>query len=379
MKKCVGMVAGFVVGTMVVTGGAATTNRFTAGSGVNWAGPNWDAAPESWADYSANLVFGSVAEDRYNPNNNARQPANLGSMTFTSQATKGYTVTGYAIQMENAPDNNNNIIVNDSSHKVYINPQIVSNWGAAGERFIRASNGDIQFNRVTLWNNSLVFQANAGRTVIVKELTVGGNGVERPVVAEGDSAIGGSIQFDSITDNDNSIRIESRRAALVNLNTSDGLVSGITLRSGQISFSENRTVGTLSFGDALVEDFDNEVLFNGNDIQFDALQILSAAEEKNILDFSGGNSHIMFDDSSSEEWLGELYIRGFKFDEDSLRFGTDANGLTSAQLGSITLIGDEGAPLGLDSNGYLIPEPATLGMFAVFGFAMFVIRKMQGS
>ena len=369
MKKWIGLIL-----LVAMSAGAATTNTFTGTAGVNWSGPNWNVSPASWSDYSANLVFGSVATNRYTPNNNAANPASIGSMTFTAAATTNYTVSGSAIRFLNASNNNNNVIINNSSYEVTINPGLTFNFGVAGDRYIRAVGGNIHMKSVSLWSDSTVFQANAGRTNSIDMLTAGG--ANRLAIAEGDGVIGGTLRIDSIIANGYAVELEARQAALINLNTADGMLGDITLRSGQISFSQNRSAGTLTFADTLVSGFDNTVKFNGSDISFDALAITAVASEKNVLDFSDGDSSITFADSSSEAWLNGLVVSNFEVGVDTLRFGTDASGLTSEQLAMITVDGKTGASL--DPNGFLaIPEPATVGLFIISSITILIGRRMR--
>ena len=116
---------------------------------------------------------------------------------------------------------------------------------------------------------------------------------------------------------------------------------------------------------------ENVVEFKGHSNDFNFLSIAADAE-MNLLDFSGSNT-ISFADCSAESWLGQLVITNFDVGVDSLRFGTDADGLTTAQLTQITVDGQTGASL--DTNGFLvIPEPTTLSLFAVSGTILFLIR-----
>jgi fibronectin-binding autotransporter adhesin len=84
---------------------------------------------------------------------------------------------------------------------------------------------------------------------------------------------------------------------------------------------------------------------------------------------------IAFADSSLLGWSGfSLSISGSNFGSTSVRFGTDALGLTPTQLSSITVNGQPGWML--DSQGYLtvIPEPASIallgGLAALIGVGL---------
>jgi autotransporter-associated beta strand protein len=65
-----------------------------------------------------------------------------------------------------------------------------------------------------------------------------------------------------------------------------------------------------------------------------------------------GTSQISFKDSSSVAWGTTLNMINYTEGSDSVRFGTDANGLTPTQLAGITVNGVSG--YSLDSDGYLV-------------------------
>ena len=70
------------------------------------------------------------------------------------------------------------------------------------------------------------------------------------------------------------------------------------------------------------------------------------------LDVDSSITELLFADTSAIEWnSGTLNITGYK--EGVIRFGTDANGLTAAQLSQITVDGSGGA-VALNSSGYLV-------------------------
>lgn len=87
------------------------------------------------------------------------------------------------------------------------------------------------------------------------------------------------------------------------------------------------------------------------------------------LDYNGVGNAVSFMDSSSQDWGSfTLDILGYDIAAPmSLRFGTDASGLSAAQLGLLVFkgIGDGGADIvggQIDASGYVtpIPEPVTL-------------------
>jgi autotransporter-associated beta strand protein len=92
-----------------------------------------------------------------------------------------------------------------------------------------------------------------------------------------------------------------------------------------------------------------------------------------VFDLSGGDSTLVFDDSSGVAWGSTLQIINYDAG-DSIQFGTDGSGLTSTQLADITINGAGG--LSLDGSGYLIPEPATIGLIMLSSLGMLFFRRL---
>ena len=78
-----------------------------------------------------------------------------------------------------------------------------------------------------------------------------------------------------------------------------------------------------------------------------------------VIDAGDGTALLAFADSSASVWGGTLTITG-SLGPTSLRFGTNANGLTPAQLSAIN---NRGAKVALDANGYLRSIPAGTAIF----------------
>lgn len=92
-----------------------------------------------------------------------------------------------------------------------------------------------------------------------------------------------------------------------------------------------------------------------------------------------GASAIVFGDSSAQTWTGTLTIANYSSGSDTLRFGTDANALTSGQLAAISF---GGTAAQIDSSGFVtpVPEPATYaaGMGAI-ALAFGVYRRRRAT
>jgi autotransporter-associated beta strand protein len=86
-----------------------------------------------------------------------------------------------------------------------------------------------------------------------------------------------------------------------------------------------------------------------------------AAAVARTIDFGNGASALAFADSSTQTWLSNessfipLHIINYTPGVDSLRFGTNAGGLTKRQLGQLRFEDQGGLPAKIDSNGYVTP------------------------
>ncbi len=89
--------------------------------------------------------------------------------------------------------------------------------------------------------------------------------------------------------------------------------------------------------------------------------------DDSVIDLGSGSSALVFADSHTQLWNASvsLSIINYTAGVNSIRFGTNDDGLTLAQLGQITINGES---VGIDDNGYLtlvsIPEPSTAGLMA---------------
>jgi autotransporter-associated beta strand protein len=99
------------------------------------------------------------------------------------------------------------------------------------------------------------------------------------------------------------------------------------------------------------------------------------------LDLGSGASAVSFADSSALDWSSYvLNISNWTLGIDTLRFGTDATGLTAGQLALVNFSDLGNLPGQIDANGYItpgvIPEPGTAALLA-FGFAgLFIGRRV---
>ncbi len=82
-----------------------------------------------------------------------------------------------------------------------------------------------------------------------------------------------------------------------------------------------------------------------------------------LIDLGDGDVSLLFADSSALAWDESVTLGIVNFDEslDSIRFGSDINGLGETQLARITL---NGFAVDIDANGYLfaVPEPSSAAL-----------------
>lgn len=98
---------------------------------------------------------------------------------------------------------------------------------------------------------------------------------------------------------------------------------------------------------------------------------ISLAAGTSYIDFGDGPSSMDFTNSSTATWSGTLNLLNFNPSFDFLKFGTDATGLTTAQLADIQANGVN-ANATLDANGQLIltvPEPSTAALGLLGGLS----------
>jgi len=99
------------------------------------------------------------------------------------------------------------------------------------------------------------------------------------------------------------------------------------------------------------------------------------------IDFSDpASENLWFQIGAGVSWSGTLTITGFTVGSDTLRFGTTAAGIGVNQLNTITF---DGLPAQVDALGFVtpipIPEPSTLGLLGLAGFAFLKKRRSRVS
>jgi hypothetical protein len=96
------------------------------------------------------------------------------------------------------------------------------------------------------------------------------------------------------------------------------------------------------------------------------------------IDFAVGASEIDFANSSAVSWTGSiLNLANWDPTVDKLRFGTDATGLTGAQLAKIEFNDAGLGTASLDANGFVVPEPGCLSLLGLVAMPLFGRRRRQ--
>jgi hypothetical protein len=111
-------------------------------------------------------------------------------------------------------------------------------------------------------------------------------------------------------------------------------------------------------------------------------QVMSGATlgltASSTIDFTSGAAELDFANSSGVAWTSGqvLNLIDWTTGVDELRFGTDATGLTLAQLNEIEFDGVSGLAR-LDVNGYLVPEPSTAILGLLGGLALVRVARRR--
>ncbi|VGO12329.1 hypothetical protein PDESU_00881 [Pontiella desulfatans] len=179
--------------------------------------------------------------------------------------------------------------------------------------------------------------------------------------------------------------------------TGAGVIDIRTAMAGGTRDVRKTGAGTLIYGAAMA--IDGTVTVEGGTLQLGAAQAVNSASamafndgttlvtggfggDFNTLEVNGtvtfdlgglGSSVLSFDDSSAVAWGTTLDIINYTAG-DSIQFGIDGNGLSETQLAGITINGSSEG-IALDSQGYLIPEPASVGLALFSGLGMLFIRR----
>lgn len=229
---------------------------------------------------------------------------------------------------------------------VIINSKVVLGaTGASGENYVGTSSGRlVLLGPVT---------GGTGGTAGVKTLYVGGNSEDGSVEFRGVISNGGSQEVTLKT-------LAAHDIALFASNTYTGDTA-----IGELSNLRLGASNVIADVSDLVMTSLSTFLTSGFDETLGTLSLVPSmtAFGPAAIDFGNGDSSIAFANSRLLNWMQDLDLLNFNIGVDTLRFGTNATGLTSAQLARIHLPGYKAS---LDSAGYVqftaIPEPSTAGL-----------------
>jgi len=170
---------------------------------------------------------------------------------------------------------------------------------------------------------------------------------------------GGKLRFSAASNLSGALTVNSGGTVQLAATDAFGSSAAVTLNGGTLQFS----------GGAFSQNF------SGTPLNLNA---------SSAIDFGSGlgATTLSFGSSSGQTWTGALSISNYSAGTDALRFGNDANALSTTQLAAINFSGFESGAQ-IDSSGYVtpVPEPSTyafiLGSIA-FGLSAHRHRKKNG-
>lgn len=236
----------------------------------------------------------------------------------------------------------------------------------SGQGAVLAFDGSLTIDN-SLEGRTVVRNANSASNVIRFGST---SALNLQTGLEIQNGVGGTVEFNGSLAGSGDLFFNSTNATFGAAADNTGYEGDLVFFSNALAVS-NLVGGTLveSEGKVQVNGTGGRIEINGpetffgsvsvsgaNDFSFDAnadqssIGVLGIADGELTLDVDAVVMELAFADSSEVEWgAGSVSIVGYK--EDTIRFGTDANGLTAAQLAAI----DDGI-YSLSSQGYLTAE-----------------------
>lgn len=281
------------------------TSASSPGSSINLAGTN-----TLTIDANANAALGIE-----NASNNGAILTFKGKVTINNSTTVSISNT----VMRNSNGSGNNIVFDDGS-LLTLNTPLESRSG---------TNNNFIFNGSLEGTGALRFNANTINTF--------GSTSNNPNHGGDLVWVGANAQV-VVNTAENNVFLPTDRKIQINAATGSIQVNNANVYQGNISINGDRS-------------FTFDVNANQNNMGTITFAGGSANGTLN-LDVDSSITELLFADTSTTEWnAGTLNITGYK--EGVIRFGTDANGLTAAQLSQITVDGSGGA-VALNNSGYLV-------------------------
>jgi T5SS/PEP-CTERM-associated repeat protein/autotransporter-associated beta strand protein len=138
--------------------------------------------------------------------------------------------------------------------------------------------------------------------------------------------------------------------------------------------------GTLALGASGALPGGSAIVLEGGTLDANGFSATTGTLDVNFdstIDFDPGAVSLAFANSSALAWTGTLTITGFTVGADTLRFGTDATGLTAAQLALFRFADYADATGVIDAQGYVtIPEPGSAALLLA-GAALLTRRRRK--
>ncbi|CAM3089881.1 PEP-CTERM sorting domain-containing protein [Rariglobus hedericola] len=328
---------------LVTPSAQATDYTYTATGVTNWSAGAWTSATPS-SSLDNELFFTAATGQR---------------MVTTNNLGAGFQLNKLSINNTSSNSNGQNFSVAGNSLD-----------------FVKNSSNALPTIVLAKSNNS------AGTTTISVAFTVT-DALTVTSTVNTSSPNANSTIISSIITNNAGITFNGAGTNTITLgNTGTGIVSGlggITVSGsynvnmlGNNSYTGATTVssGTLTLGNNnRIADASNLVMSGGTFATAgfsETLGTLSVLTAASVIDLGSAASALVFSDSSGVAWDPSIGLSFINFDAgvDSIKIGTNSNGLTVTQLGQITI---NGLAATIDSNGFLaisaIPEPTTYAAF----------------
>lgn len=370
----------------LVTGIAVTAMLAASAQAINWDGGGGDnlwSNPLNWAGDNT-------------PNNNTETAVYIGSASIDINVDSDHTIQSYSDGFGGAGFTNTLYGAGTLTidRNLANSPGILNATGGDG--------GTLRLNGKVTINNS-----TGGDTLVRNDNSAGGNTtlfdtgstLTLTTALRTAQGMGGSIAFNgTLASSAADLRIGSdnvsfgtghnssafgRDIVFYSAGSKLAINGGTVLTSGRkIQVNANGELelnGENAINNAnVVAGGANNLLIDVNSNQ-DDMGILRFDSGTVTLDLAAGVSGIAFDNSSAQVWgAGALVISNFT--AGVVSFGSNANGLLAAQLGKIRAYDSGGAlveDISLNGAGYVIPEPATIGLIGLASAGFIVLRRLM--
>ena len=350
----VAMVVVIRAGATTTWNGAIDNNWSTAG---NWSAgvPGTDPNAEFASGDAEGVVNVDVATD-------------VQLLTLDNSAVVGFSFSGQAMNLKYV--DSNNAIVSQANNQNHVFNNDVSIAGT-GYRNISVSSSRVAFSGALIAEQGLQL-TGSGEHRINKSLTINNN---KDLRVGG----GGTVVFNTTQANTINNLVYNGTGTRVVANNADGInfFEGAQIlfnADGELELNGANIIGNTS--DLRVADGKTAtVSFNANEV----LDLLRPQGDF-VIDLGASVDTVGFSSAASDGsyWTGSVTITNFR--SGVVYFGSDASGLTEAELAQITAFDVDGNQLGtlaLSDTGALVPEPATLSLLLLSGGMIFGFRRLR--